>query len=297
MHNFLIGMHGGFDYEKFNRDFKEGFFGIEACMFPNEKEVGVLVEEAKKHKFKMGIHFSLFQGSYRLRDPLFLSLDSNEVEKSYKAFKSELKYASEIGADYILVHFPKPVLLDKDINWDNWRFGHKDEYIYEDEYPYNLFKKNIEYMFYRLSELSKNYGVRIVLEHDAISKYLYKTELLTELLDQYNNLKICLDIARLHLLESIDKDFDRKKFVNQMAPYTYLVHLSNVKIDSNLTNNHYPALSHLNNEDGWADAREYLRDITRINKDIKILFEHRSDLISDDELEACYRWVDGVVNR
>ncbi len=32
------------------------------------------------------------------------------------------------------------------------------------------------------------------------------------------------------------------------------------------------------------------------NKTVKIQFEHRSDLISDADLERGYRWVDEVLN-
>ncbi len=38
MDNFLIGMFGKFDGPKYNRDFRSGFFGVEACMFTDEHE-------------------------------------------------------------------------------------------------------------------------------------------------------------------------------------------------------------------------------------------------------------------
>lgn len=297
MKNFLIGQHGGFDYSKFHRDFRKDFFGIEACMFPNEKEANILVEEATKNNFSIGIHFSLFNGTYKMRDPLLLSQDREERERAYEAFEKEIIYASKINAAYILVHFPKPVLLDRNLNWNNWRFGSREEYMYIDEYPFKDFRKNSEEMFYRLSELSVKYGVRVVLEHDAVNKYLYETTILDELLESYKDIKMCIDTGRLHILESVDKSFNCKDFIKRMAPYTYLVHLWNVKINDALTNSHYPALPSLRVEDGWADIKGYLNTIVQINRDIKILFEHRSDLISDEELDICYNWIDEIVNK
>ncbi|MDF2679086.1 MAG: hypothetical protein K0R47_276 [Brevibacillus sp.] len=32
MHQFMIGLYGGFDAEKYKRDFRKGFYGIEACL-------------------------------------------------------------------------------------------------------------------------------------------------------------------------------------------------------------------------------------------------------------------------
>ena len=38
MNNFLIGMYGKFDDLKYKRDFRPGFWGVEACMFPDERK-------------------------------------------------------------------------------------------------------------------------------------------------------------------------------------------------------------------------------------------------------------------
>ena len=59
----------------------------------------------------------------------------------------------------------------------------------------------------------------------------------------------------------------------------------------NIENNHFPALPNLKVEDGWAPIEEYLRIIAKENANVKVMFEHRSDLISDEELEQCYSWI------
>ena len=77
MNNFMIGMYGKFDYKKFNRDFREGFYGIEACLFEDENDIEILSKEAEKKDFKFGIHFPLRAGISKLRDPQFLSLNED----------------------------------------------------------------------------------------------------------------------------------------------------------------------------------------------------------------------------
>ncbi len=42
MKNFMIGQYGGFDQAKYARDFKEGFYGIEACLFESEEDIQIL---------------------------------------------------------------------------------------------------------------------------------------------------------------------------------------------------------------------------------------------------------------
>ncbi|WMM23948.1 hypothetical protein RBU61_13575 [Tissierella sp. MB52-C2] len=69
-----------------------------------------------------------------------------------------------------------------------------------------------------------------------------------------------------------------------MAKYTYLLHISNIKITDTIKNGHHPALVELDTEEGWSNIGEFLNIISTENKDIKILFEHRSDILTEDEL-------------
>ena len=77
MNNFLIGMHGKFDAHKYDRDFRNGFYGVEACMFPNEQEVDELVKKAKEDGFSFGVHYPLLKKDTPYRDPfLFVEYQS-----------------------------------------------------------------------------------------------------------------------------------------------------------------------------------------------------------------------------
>lgn len=44
-------------------------------------------------------------------------------------------------------------------------------------------------------------------------------------------------------------------------------------------------------EDGWINIGEFLSIISSEDKDVKVLFEHRSDVLTDDELSQCYQWL------
>jgi hypothetical protein len=39
MNNFMIGMDRKYDYRKFDRDFRPGFYGIQVCLFEDEKDI------------------------------------------------------------------------------------------------------------------------------------------------------------------------------------------------------------------------------------------------------------------
>jgi len=50
-----------------------------------------------------------------------------------------------------------------------------------------------------------------------------------------------------------------------------------------------------NLSDGWADVSRFISIIKGSNNGVKVLFEHRSDLVNDEELDECYRWVEGLL--
>lgn len=297
MKNFMIGMYGKYDDIKFNRDFRENFYGIEACLLGDERDVEKLISNTERNGIKFGIHFPLRSGISNLRDPQFLALDEDTRINAYKYIEEELDYIKnkEIKPEYILFHYPKPVILKNDFNMSNWRFSDKSEYIYEKDYSINEFKKYSENLFSWLSEKSLEYNFIPVLEFDVLSKYVYEDNFLENLLEKYKEVKICLDTGRLHLQSRIDSDFNEKEVIKKFAKYTEVVHLWNVKVSGNLENNHFPALPNLKVEDGWAPIENYLKIIAKENKNVKVMFEHRSELISDKELDSCYFWISSIL--
>jgi len=291
MAEYFIGMHVEFDEDKYRRDFTGDICGIEFCNFGEQSEIEKLIRKADEDKYKIGVHFPLNKASYKYRDPLVVALDEEERSEAFEAIEKELKFGREIGIEYMLMHFPKPMPLDENLNWELVSFQSSAEWVWQKDYPYEVFKDNCFEAFKKLSELSYKHGIQIVLEFDFVNKYLYEGDLLKELLQQYSNIKLCLDSARIHVQNKIDKNFDYKKFIKEMAKYTYSLHLSNVKVTDKLEYRHYPPLNTLKAEEHWGDTAEFLRIISEEKKDLKILFEHDSKKISYEELIECYKWV------
>ncbi|MEN6315319.1 MAG: sugar phosphate isomerase/epimerase [Clostridiaceae bacterium] len=292
MKKFLIGMYGGFDEAKYKRDFRQGFSGVEACMFPDRQEANKLMKRSMADGFKFGIHYPFLKKDTPYRDPFFISTDYTERKEAMECFGDETAFAKEKGAEYILTHFPKPVLVDRSLDLRYWRFAGDKEWMYTDTYPIELLKENLYEMFDGLSDISRRYDMQIVLENDAMSSVLIKSSFLEDLFQKYSTIKVCLDIGRLHLQEKLDSSFDALGFTTILAPYTYLIHLWNTNPVQNLSGGHYPVLPSQKPSEGWADVEGFIEIIKRYNSNVKVLFEHRSDLISDEELNECYFWVE-----
>jgi hypothetical protein len=89
--------------------------------------------------------------------------------------------------------------------------------------------------------------------------------------------------------------FDPADILRRFSKYAEEIHLSNAKVTNCVEYAHYPVLPSLKPSEGWADIESYLKIIRENNPNIKVMFEHRSDLISDEELEICYSWVNKLL--
>lgn len=294
MARFMIGMYGKYDRIKFERDFRNNFYGIEACLFEDEKDIEILAAETEAKGIKFGIHFPLRAGKSSLRDALFLSLDKNTRENAYKYIEDELQSLrlKAVKPEYILFHYPKPVILKENFDTSNWRFYSTSEYTYETEYSWKEFKKNSEILFKWLSEKSIEYNFIPVLELDALNSYVLENDLLEVLLEKYPRVNLCLDTGRIHMQNKIDQSFNDIEIIKRFSKFAAVVHLWNVKLSGI---GHFPPLQNLKVEEGWAPIEHYLKIIKMENKDARILFEHRSDLISDEELNLCYSWIASIL--
>lgn len=289
---FLIGMYGGFDESKFARDWRDGFYGIEACLFEREDEIARLKEAAKDGGFRIGVHFPLRAGRSRIRDALFLARDQAARELAYAYMRQELESLAAVRPEYILFHYPKPVILDDRVDWSLWRFADPSEFVRESDYPLEDLEELTEALFRWLSAQGEAYGFTPILEFDGLNRYVYEHDFLERLLGKYGRIRLCLDTGRLYLQQIFDPHFDAGRVLRKYGGFTDAVHLWNVQFqDGEVRNNHYPALPGLDTGDGWAPIESYLRIVKELNPGVRIVFEHRSDLVSDEELKRCYRWI------
>ncbi|MCK8060289.1 MULTISPECIES: TIM barrel protein [unclassified Fusibacter] len=291
---YRIGMHGGFDHDKFSRDYMPEFIqGIEVCSFETMDEVNTLFEHKEKHGFSVGVHFPMFKGNYKQRDPLYLHKEKKEREDAFYAIEQELILGKRMGIEYLLMHFPKPMPLDVKLPWNLAVVQDKERYT-ESELSKKEFEELCIDCIKRLNELSTHYDLPIVLELDLLNGYLNDGVFLSGLLKENSAVKVCLDSARMHVNAKIDPNFDMQKLVGRLAPYTKVLHLSNVMVSEHgLHNRHHPVSKDERTSDGYGDTHSFLQtfNASKQPKELNILFEHQSTRITIVELISCYDWV------
>ncbi|GGJ32390.1 sugar phosphate isomerase/epimerase [Paenibacillus hunanensis] len=291
MKQFMIGQYGGFDRKKYTRDFRADFYGIEACLFATTQDAIDLIREARQTGLAIGIHYPFYASPSSSRDALFMSPDQTVREHAFYSIQQELEVVKAMQPDYVLFHYPKPVILDDRVNWNAWRFADHSEYILESEFSFDDFVDRSEGLFQWLTEKSNQYDFIPVLEFDALTTYIYDNDFLENLLARYPKIKLCLDTGRLFLQESIDPNFDAGKVMRTFAKYAYIMHLWTFQMKDTIQHLRHPVLPELRQTDGWAPIEEYLNIIREENQYVKIMFEHNSQLVSDKQLDQCYAWV------
>jgi sugar phosphate isomerase/epimerase len=292
---FLIGQYGAYDGRKTERDFREHFYGMEACLFEKEEDVALLANLSREQDFRVGIHYPMRAGRSSMRDALLVAQDTGVRAEAWDNIRQELEFLRMLKPEYVLFHYPKPVILDDRLDWRMWRFTDEREYAWESQYPIEEFAEKSEELFCWLSGLAEEFEFTPVLEFDGVTRYIYDTEILEGLLERYPAVRLCLDTARIHLQERMDPGFNGRRFIRRFARYAKLLHLSNLKVNGEIENRHEPVSPEQKPEDGWAPIADYLKIAREENPDILVHFEHRSDRISDAELERCYQWVEGLM--
>ncbi|TDF89424.1 sugar phosphate isomerase/epimerase family protein [Paenibacillus piri] len=296
MKRFLIGQYGGYDGSKTERDFRMHFYGMEACLFEKEEDVALLAELSRQKGFRVGVHYPMRAGRSQMRDALFLAQDEKVRTEALEGIRQELEFLRTLGPEYVLFHYPKPVILDDRLDWSTWRFADEREYVLESQYPIREFAEKSEELFRWLSGMAEEYDFTPVLEFDGVTRYIYDTDMLDELLGRYPAVRLCLDTARINLQDRMDPRFDGRRFIRRFAGYVKLLHLSNLRFDGQIRERHEPVFPEQRPENGWAPIADYLAIVREENPDILVHFEHRSDRINEEELERCYSWVDGLLN-
>lgn len=288
--NYYIGMHNSFDYDKYRTDYYNRIKGIEFCNFTSQVDIEKAISKSREDGYHVGIHFPFNKSNYKHRDPLVMSQSSDEREEAFLAIENEICFASVSNAKYLLFHFPKPAVLSRQLDWTRARLG-SFEFIFDDQISFEDFKALSNEAFQRLDELSNTYQVPIVLEIELINEWIYETHLLEDLLDSYPNISVCLDTARLHVISKTDERFDALSFIKRMSKYTSNLHISNIQVGQELKNGHHPVLPYLRAEDKWCDIQELLLSFENKTNLKHVLFEHRSDRITKEELDECYEWI------
>ncbi|RIU90146.1 TIM barrel protein [Oceanobacillus picturae] len=206
-----IGLSGSVimsDPEKFPLLFsKKGISHIEIGEFPNEASFNNFLELVRKKNVNFGLHSPLYRNQSK-ND--LLQKVQYEPEQAWQQLERDVNYMSQVGAEYVLVHFP----------------------YFKEEQEIDT-SAIIEDGIKRLYLLQEKYSITIVCEPKlGVNRSEFGINALDnfpiEIWDKYG-IKLCIDIGD-YLLATGDNVVD---YIEKWKKHIKLVHLHNIEFHNN----------------------------------------------------------------
>lgn len=233
----------GFHCNRLNR-LEEGIIanGLTRGEFYNlpPEDMATLNKNLLDKDLRRSIHSPLIRLDWYPDPPTWSFLcdvDEDSRNRTFKMTTETLAHAEDIGADYIIVHFPIPSTDGA---------GESESKLK------SIAWKSCD----QLAELSEKRNVTIHIEGLANSPYL-NNGFLTEALAQYP-LRYCFDTGHMNLASKLN-EFDLCEFAETIGPFVGSIHLWNNRgPEDYFAFRHIPVHPSQDPEEGWADIKKLL---------------------------------------
>lgn len=191
------------DPTKYNDLYWEGIEHIEIGEFPDKEALDLFLESCKEHQLTFGVHSPLYrnQCKYDLLQNVHF-----KPEQAWNQLENEIVLLKELGADYVLVHFP----------------------YYKEEVNYDV-NQDIKNGLVRLRNLQEQYSIPIICEpklgwnrSPAGIQYFHDSDI-----EFWEDIGICLDIGDF-LMATEDQIMN---YIEKWKDLIKVVHLHNVEFE------------------------------------------------------------------
>jgi sugar phosphate isomerase/epimerase len=268
-----ISIHGvGTEYVK-----KAGFKRVQICQkFSQSQDVTSLLKLAREKNIKISYHAPVFHQA----DPAatyYLSTNSRLIEATFEILEINMRMAKCLPADYVVIHFTSKTM--------------KSESYESKEQLMDIARESLE----RLDLLSENYGVNINLEYSSYGEYFNDPSNWIELVRKAKRIGLCLDLGQLYK-DCKAKSYDFYEKLEELLPYTRVVHIWNMKEIEDLEEKGYiPVHPSQKPEEGWIDIKKSIDIIKSQNRDIPIIFEPNFTYKGEDFFSEGIDWVNHIM--
>lgn len=226
------------------------FYNLPGGVLP---ELTRLIEH---HRLKWSIHAPLVQLDWYPQPPTWSFLcdvDKDSRELTMKMVSLTVEQAGDLGAEYVVVHFPSPASDASD----------ESEAKLKD-----IARRSCDL----LAELSLKRNVPIHVEGVGQSD-LINGEFLVMVLKEFSILRCCFDTAHA-LLAANHNDLDLYELEMELLPYLGSMHLWNTRgREDYLAFHHVPVHPSQSADEGWVDIPRVLAALGSARHSLPIIFE------------------------
>jgi hypothetical protein len=287
----------GSGFNTYGEDLERPYWrGAELGALDTFPDVWGAVGEAEYHDWIIGVHHPLYKkgGADWCR---FFDQDPVVRARALALAHTGAQAAHQIGARYILFHFPWPGFLAPGANYTaaDWHFT--DELTSVHDWPEDKVYDVSRRAFERLAEIQAKESIQIVLEIAGPNPYFFDGDLYSRLFTQFPELSLCQDTGRLGLLAKTHGQ-DPIALCKRWLPWTRYLHLStSMWDDAGTFHNHIPTNgSHTVAK--WpliTPAADMAHLVIQAQPDCSIVLQHNPKAVLPEALAEAHAWAEALV--
>lgn len=258
--------------------------GAEIGFMDDRSAAEVAIRAVRQRGWEYGVHYPLVQRHSWDWAPFWMDPDPAGAVQALRTAEGAALEAADLGASYILFHYPWPSLIDPDIDYSpaGWRIPPFAQP--EALWPRDRLRGLSMRVFSVLEEAARRAGLRVVVELDGPNAHFFgppdPCDLCTELFNLHPSLALCVDTGRFDLLAR-QHGRDPMELTERWLPFARHVHLHGANWDRR--ENHLPPLPDHENQPGYAPVKEMAKRIVAEHDDALVVLETNPAGVTDDD--------------
>lgn len=262
--------------------------GAEVGLLDGLPSLLAAVAAAEAKDWLLGVHWPVVRAPGQPVHLPLLHPDPEERRRALQAAAGAMDQARQVGARYILFHFPVPAVQPAGADLAGWR--HSPPPVA----PWPGAAGAARAACAGLAEASARTGVEVVLEVDGPHPEFYTGDLWERLLDEFPALTLCVDTGRLERIARAH-GLDGAALARRLLPRCRHLHLYECRRDAG--ESRVPALPGHTRAGGWIGAAALAADwAPAAGRRARLVPEHDPRKLPPASLAAHRQWLQSLRN-
>lgn len=252
----------------------------------------------RQRGWSFGVHHPLVQRHAWDWAPFWLDPDPDGAIAARRTAADAAGEAADLGASYVLFHYPWPSLIDPAIDYP--RAGWKIPPVAQPEslWPRERLRDLSMRVFSDLEDAALMAGIRVVVELDGPNAHFFPSlapdDLCKELFLSHPALTLCIDTGRFDLLAR-QHGGDPVEYTERWLPFARHLHLHGANWD--LRENHLPPLPDHESQPGYAPVKEMALRVVTQHEDALVVLETNPARVTDEVIARSMLYCADIVAR
>ncbi|MDO5708292.1 MAG: TIM barrel protein [Andreesenia angusta] len=213
-----------------------------------------IIKMTRNNDIKVGYHLPIYHQS-NPKDTFYMSKNFRLRNANFEVLEANLNMIRGFNVDYAVIHF-----LSEQMSTEV--YNDLDEFL-------DIARKSLN----RLNILAKEYDITINIEYSALFLDYSSPKHWIEMISEYENIGLCLDIGELYF-RSKERKRDFYLELEMMLQHINMIHLYNTRNREDLNKFGYiPINKDQRPENGWIDIEKVISYINSSEREIPMILD------------------------